>query len=328
MSVFDWIKLAAPLRCDGLELWSGMFPRPSLTLADRVAQALADAGQVMPMLCVSTDFTNPDAGQRQAEFDREVELIEFAHRISGPGVAVRVLSGQRHPGVSREQGLDWAASSIKALFPLARQLDVLLSLENHYKDGAWAYPEFAQKTDVFLDLLKLIGDEPNFGVQYDPSNAIVAGVDSADFLDLVVDRVITMQASDRFLEPGASLDDLRLQDGTLGYSPKLSHGVIGRGLNDYQRIFQTLAGHGYDGWISIEDGVNGMADLTESVKFLRQARETYFDGSTAVRVEPLEQRRQAAGLPSLALPSLALPGCGSAGSATSGPGEPRQGEPC
>ena len=34
--------------------------------------------------------------------------------------------------------------------------------------------------------------------------------------------------------------------------------MIGRGLNDYDAIFRELAGVGFDGWISIEDGVDGI----------------------------------------------------------------------
>jgi sugar phosphate isomerase/epimerase len=100
----------------------------------------------------------------------------------------------------------------------------------------------------------------------------------------VIDRVVTMQASDRYLAPGANLDALRQADGTIGYSPDLQHGVIGAGLNDYERIFAILVGAGYDGWISIEDGINGMDEMRASVDFLRVARDKWFGGSTANHV--------------------------------------------
>ena len=304
MSVFDWIGMARELPVEGLELYSGMFWETTDDFVDRVGEDLAAAGFDMPMLCASPDFTHPNPGQRAAEFDREVEMMRITARLGGPGASTRVLSGQRHPGVSREQGLEWAADAIQRLIPIAGELDVTLAIENHYKDGSWQYPEFAQRADVFLDLIGRIEDRAHFGVQYDPSNAIVAGDDSADFLDLVLDRVVTMQASDRSLAPGGSLDDLRQSDGTLGYSPLLQHGVLGRGLNDYERIFSTLVGAGYDGWISIEDGVNGMGEMRESVEFLRNAREVYFGGSTAVRVRAHEAARRSASLPSIARPQL------------------------
>jgi sugar phosphate isomerase/epimerase len=305
MTVFDWIEKAKVLPAEGLELYSGMFWETGDDFVGRVADSLEEAGFEMPMLCASPDFTNPDADVRKAELDREAEMMRITARLGGAGASTRVLSGQRHPGVEREQGLDWVQESIEALLPLARELDITLAIENHYKDGFWKYPEFAQRADVFLDLVDRITDRAHFGVQFDPSNAITAGEDSADFLDKVIDRVVTMQASDRSLAEGGSLDDLRQSDGTLGYSPMLQHGVIGKGLNDYSRIFRTLVDAGYDGWISIEDGVNGMGEMLESVEYLRTARDAYFGGSTAVRVDNHEKARSAAGFASIAKPALA-----------------------
>ena len=109
--------------------------------------------------------------------DREAELIAIARRLGGPGTVCRVLSGQRYPEVSRDQGLEWVVECINQILPVAREHEVVLGLENHYKDGFWKYPEFAQKQDVFLALLDAIPERTHFGVQYDPSNAIVAGDD-------------------------------------------------------------------------------------------------------------------------------------------------------
>ena len=54
------------------------------------------------------------------------------------------------------------------------------------------------------------------------------------------------------------LDDLRQADGTLGYSPNLVHGVVGQGLIPYERVFAILREVGFNGWISIEDGMGGL----------------------------------------------------------------------
>ncbi|MCM3657845.1 sugar phosphate isomerase/epimerase [Agromyces mediolanus] len=304
MTVFDWIEKASALPADGLELYSGMFWQTDDAHLDAVGEALAVAGFEMPMLCASPDFTHPDPAVRSAEFDREVEMLRITARLGGRGASTRVLSGQRHPEVATEQGVEWVVGAIERLIPIARELGVTLAMENHYKDGAWSYPEFAQKSEVFLAIVDAIEDRATFGVQFDPSNAIVAGDDSAEFLERVVDRVVTMQASDRSLAPGASLAELRQSDGTIGYSPLLQHGVIGRGMNDYPRIFETLVTAGYDGWISIEDGVNGMGEMAESVDYLIEARDRYFGGSTAVRVETHEHALAAAGLPSIAKQEL------------------------
>jgi sugar phosphate isomerase/epimerase len=278
MSVFDWIAMARSLDADGLEMYEGFFEILDDPAVDRVGDAIHAAGFEMPMLCCSPDFTHPDPDARKRAVDREATLIRAARRLGGPGTVCRVLSGQKHPGVGRAEGLGRVVECINQVLPVAREYDVVLGLENHYKDGAWRYAEFAQKQDVFLDLLAAIPERRHFGVQYDPSNAIVAGDDPIELLERVADRVVSMHASDRYLAEGATLDALRQADGTIGYSPDLRHGVTGKGLNDYDAIFRSLAAHGYRGWVSIEDGMNGMDEMAESLAFLRRKVARYFPG--------------------------------------------------
>jgi sugar phosphate isomerase/epimerase len=276
MSVFEWIEQARQLDADGLEMYEGFFTSLEPSYLDRVRSAIETAGFVMPMLCCSPDFTQPDPIARAAAVARQCEMIEACGRLGGAGSVCRVLSGQRRPDISRQDGLNWCRECIEACLPTARRCGVILGLENHYKDGFWQYPEFAQRSEVFLELLNSISDRDWFGVQFDPSNAIVAGDDPVELLKQVASRVVSMHASDRFLSPGAKLDDLRQNDGTLGYSPLLQHGVTGRGLNDYDQLFSILAQHGYQGWISIEDGMNGMEEMAESLAFLRRKVAEHF----------------------------------------------------
>ena len=276
MTVFEWIEMSRPLGAEGLEMYEGFFASLDDAYIDSVGEAIAATGCAMPMLCCSPDFTNPDADARKRARDHEAEMIRVTRRLGGPRAACRVLSGQRYPEVPRAQGVEWVVESIHALLPVAREYDVVLAMENHYKDGYWLWPEFAQKMDVFLEIVDAIDDRTHFGVQYDPSNAVVAGDDPIELLERVKDRVVTMHASDRYLEPGATLDDLRQTDGTIGYFAKLKHGVTGKGLNDYDRIFAILKSVNYQGWVSIEDGMNGMAEMKESIDFLKRMRDRYF----------------------------------------------------
>lgn len=266
MTLREWIDLAAPLGLDGLEYYSGF-----LELADpaRWAAARRDVearGLVVPMLCCSPDFSHPDAGFRTREIEKEKTWIRLAATL-GAGYC-RVLSGQRRPELTRAQGLDVVVASIEACLPEAEACGVTLILENHYKDDFWSYPEFAQSMDVFCELVGRIR-HPRFGVNYDPSNAFLAGDDPLELLRRVKDRVVTMHASDRTLIAG-TLEDLRREEGGAeGYAKRLRHGTIGRGLNDYDAIFRELRSVGFDGWVSIEDGVDGMEQLEESVRFVR-----------------------------------------------------------
>ena len=110
-----------------------------------------------------------------------------------------------------------AAECIMQSLDYAVKRDVVLCLENHYKVGDWLYPEFAQQEEPFLALLDALPESPHFGVQYDPSNAVVGGFDPIAFLEKVKHRVVTMHASDRYLVPGTTLAEIQLQDGTVGY---------------------------------------------------------------------------------------------------------------
>jgi sugar phosphate isomerase/epimerase len=283
MSVFEWIEMARSLDADGLEMYEGFFASRDDGYIDSVGEAIHSAGFAMPMLCCSPDFTQPDPGARQHAVEREAEMIRITRRLGGPRSVCRVLSGQRRPEVRTEEGIEWVVACIQQLLPVAREFDVVLGMENHYKDGFWKFPEFAQQKQVFMKILEAIPDRNDFGVQYDPSNAIVAGDDPLDWLVAVQDRVVSMHASDRRLSEGATIDELRQSDGTLGYSPKLQHGVVGKGLNDYPAIFSLLAKNQYSGWISIEDGMNGMEEMAESLAFLRRMVDRHFTDHVSPR---------------------------------------------
>jgi sugar phosphate isomerase/epimerase len=266
MSVFGWIEMAADLGVDGLEMYPGFFTSLDGEYLDRVRQAIEAHGMTMPMLCCSPDFTHPDAGVRREEVERERQMIDVTARLGGG--FCRVLSGQRRPEVGRDEGIGRVVDAIRDLLPYAESLGIVLAMENHYKDGYWRFPEFAQKSDVFLEIVDRIRS-PWFGVQFDPSNAVVAGEDPVALLEHIKDRVVTMHASDRFLKPGHTLEELRQAEEGPGYASILVHGVTGRGLNNYRRIFELLREAGFDGWISIEDGMNGLEEIRESANFLR-----------------------------------------------------------
>jgi sugar phosphate isomerase/epimerase len=271
MTVFEWIDLAATLGVEGLEFYSG-FLEDDDTFLDKVKLALERHNLAMPMLCCSPDFTQPDPLLLEKEIEREKRMIEITAFFGGQ--FCRVLSGQRRPGLTREAGVAQVVRVITGLLPFAQEHDVVLTLENHYKDNYWQYPEFAQKMDVFVEIVEQI-NSPWFGVNYDPSNTILAGEDPLALLERVKHRVVTMHASDRYLKSG-TIEDLRSEEDSVGYASRLAHGVIGRGMNNYDKIFATLNSVGFSSWISIEDGMNGMDDLRESVQFLRSKIELHF----------------------------------------------------
>lgn len=267
MSVSQWIDLATPLRIDGLEWYAGFLEMRDEKNWKALRSRVEASGMEIPMMCCSPDFTHPDAAFRAAEIAKQKHWIDMTHALGGS--YCRVLSGQRRPELSIDEGVELAAVCIESCLPYAEQRGITLILENHYKDDFWEYPEFAQKMSVFCQLVDRI-HHPNFGVNYDPSNTYLAGEDPLELLYRVSHRVVTMHASDRYLKEG-SIEDLRREEGgAAGYAKRLSHGEIGKGLNDYDAIFSELKRVGFNGWISIEDGVEGMPQLERSVQFLKK----------------------------------------------------------
>ncbi len=266
MTVSEWIQLAAKLDVQGLEWYAGFIEMEDESRWSHFRTEVEDTGKVIPMMCCSPDFTHPDAAFREKEITRQKRWIDMTEILGGS--YCRVLSGQRRPELSITEGIKFAVDSIEACLPYAQERDITLIIENHYKDDFWEYPEFAQKMEVFCQLIDQI-DHPCFGVNYDPSNTYLAGEDPLELLQRVSHRVLTMHASDRYLAEGTIADLRREEGGATGYAKRLRHGEIGKGLNNYDAIFTELRSKGFDGWISIEDGVDGMDQLVRSVDFLK-----------------------------------------------------------
>ena len=272
MKLEEWIELSSAFDVEGLEFYVGFRDLQDSSRWSEYRRRVEDQGRTIPMLCCSPDFTHGDASFRRQEIEKEKSWIDMAVELGAS--YCRILSGQRRPEVSQTDALNFAIESINDCREYALARGVTLVLENHYKDDFWQYPEFAQTRDIFVELVRRIPVGPGFGVNFDPSNCIICGDDPIALLEDVKDRVATMHASDRYFQ-GGTLADLHALDVTArdGYASILCHGVIGKGLNDYDQIFKILHEVGFDGWISIEDGTDpesSVADIVNSIVFLRE----------------------------------------------------------
>lgn len=277
MKVAEWIGLATKLDVDGLEWYAGFIEMSDQKNWSIFRKQVEDAGKCIPMMCCSPDFTHTEKNFREKEIQKQKKWIDMTFALGGS--YCRVLSGQRRPEIPLRDGIKYAADCIIECLPYAEERGITLILENHYKDDFWSYPEFAQQTETFCQLLDAI-HHPNFGVNYDPSNAFLAGEDPLVLLHLVSSRVVTMHASDRFLLSG-TIEDLKKEEtDSIGYAKRLSHGEIGKGLNNYDAIFTELKRVQFYGWISIEDGVDGMDQLKRSITFVRNKMLAYWPNSS------------------------------------------------
>lgn len=273
MKLSQWVELASTLEVDGLEWYTGFLEMNNSKNWSTFRSMVEDCGKTIPMLCYSPDFTHPDSQFRKKEVQKQKHAIDMAYALGAS--FCRVLSGQNRPGLTTDEGLQFASNCIEACLPYAEERNIILILENHYKDDFWQYPEFALNTDIFCQLLSRI-NHPFFGVNYDPSNALLAGEDPPELLKKISKRVVTMHASDRYVKKGTIKDLRKEETDSYGYAQRLHHGEIGKGLIYYDAIFAELRDVGFTGWISIEDGVDGFDQLERSVDFVRNKMNKYW----------------------------------------------------
>lgn len=203
--------------------------------------------QVSQITC-APDFTHPDPGVREAEYADMVAWIGAAQALDAAGV--RVTAGCVHEGVPREEALRWAVEGLSRLGDHAEARGVRLGFENHYRDKRWTSNDFCFHTAEFLAVFEGLRDTP-VGVNFDASNQLMTGEDPLPVLEVVKHKVWHMHASDR--RPG-----------------EYTHTVIGEGAVDFDGLFRCLAGIGYAGYISLEDGqTEGQAGTIRSLEFVR-----------------------------------------------------------
>ena len=257
----DWVDLARDhLDVDGVELyWPTLRPFTDAQL-DGLRGHADRAGLQLPLMCCSPDFTQLDRHAVEREVADEIQAIRATARLGG--TATRVLSGQRRPEISTDQGIELTVSAIERVLPAADEYGVTVVMENHFRDYFWSLPEFAQASDIFCEIVDAIPDDAPFGVQFDPSNTHVYGEDPLALLERVRSRVVSVAASDR-----------RLLERPGGRESTLLHGIVGAGDIDHEAIFAILEEDGFGGWITLEDGDDptvGVSDLQASAGFVRR----------------------------------------------------------
>ena len=110
MKLSEWIALASGLEIDGLEWYAGFLEMADESKWLDFRKQVEDRGKVIPMMCCSPDFTHPDAAFRNKEIAKQKRWIDMTEALGGS--YCRVLSGQRRPEVSREEGVKLAAEGI------------------------------------------------------------------------------------------------------------------------------------------------------------------------------------------------------------------------
>jgi sugar phosphate isomerase/epimerase len=232
-SLADWFRFAAELGLDGADISVAHLPgRGAASLAPLRRQA-EDAGVAIPMMVTYTDFTHPDPATRARQVDELRACIEAATHL-GVGY-LRVTAGQKHPGVQREEGIAWACAGLTACVADATAAGVTLCYENHTIGYGWTERDFSLPSDIFLEIVRRTA---NSGLQllFDTANNLVNGEEPLPVLEAVIERIAVVHAAD-MARKGV-------------FEPT----VVGTGVSPLAAIFRRLRQHGFDGWLSVEEG--------------------------------------------------------------------------
>ena len=250
MSVQAWLAFARSLGLDGTEcslaFVEPLGPCPVPTFKAHVEAA----GLLVSTITCHPDFCHPDPAERERQHEDMVRNVQTAAYLGAP--LVRVLAGQEHPDVDREQGIRWVVDGLKRLLDVT-PAGVTLAIENHTKSFFWTYYDFAKSVDVFLEIVRRMRGT-GLRVQYDTANPIVVGYDGLALLDEIADLVVCVHVNDA-ATPGQFV-----------FVP------VGTGIAPIAESFRRLRRRGYAGWVSIEEASRtGESGFRQAVTYVRQA---------------------------------------------------------
>ncbi len=252
-TVADWVGLGAKLGLDAVDFSIKFFPRRIADTYHRMLAVLAcEKFRITPcMLACYSDFTHPDAAQREAELTQLKADIELADLLGAR--FVRITAGQNHPGIPRDEGVQWVTEGFRRALDEADTRGITLAYENHTKGAPWDYWDFSQPTEIFLQILDSLADTP-LGVCFDTANPLVLGEDVLALLDAVLERVVVIHVFD--LREVGAFEPVR----------------VGTGAAPIPQVFSRMRAAGYDGWLSIEEASrSGEEGFVESIAFVREA---------------------------------------------------------
>jgi sugar phosphate isomerase/epimerase len=251
MPIDEWLSFAKEIGLDGTECSLG-FVQPIGRLTGAEMRRLCDrAGVEVSMVTCHSDYTSPDPAERARQVEDMGRNLALAAELGAP--MARVLSGQRHPGVSEDDGVAWAIEGLRRTAEIGDRLGVRLALENHTKSFFWEHFDFAQEGRVLLRILDGLGDT-SIGVNFDSANPLVAGEDPLALFERVKGRLAILHVADT------------AQRGEFKFCR------IGTGIAPIAEVFRRARALGYDGWVSIEEASRtGPDGFREAVRFVRQA---------------------------------------------------------
>jgi sugar phosphate isomerase/epimerase len=254
ISIGEWAQMGSEFGLDAIDISILFLMDRNVSTAKSIRRQVESAGMQIAMLTTYSEFTNPDPERRKIEQRLAEQTIELSSEMGAQ--MIRITAGQNYPGIDRSLGIGWILDGVHFLARKADKMGVTLVFENHAKPRVWEYPDFSQSPEIFLEIVAGTLDI-NLGINFDTANATVYSNNPLDLLDKIIDRVLSLHASDT------------------SKCEKLEHTLIGTGLTPFEKIFDRLIKEEWDGWICIEEGsLNGKSGIEAAVKYIKNGWET------------------------------------------------------
>jgi sugar phosphate isomerase/epimerase len=251
MTLAEWVAFAKEIGLDGTECSLAFVQPIGRATPGEMRRLCDDAGIAVSMVTCHPDFTHPDAGERARQVEDMRRNLEIAVELGAP--LARVLSGQRHPGVSDDQGIGWIIEGLGELSSDAERLGVTLAIENHTKSFFWQHFDFVMRGELFARLIEALRGT-SVGVNFDTANPLVWGEETLPLFERVRDRLAIVHVADT------------AQKGEFKFCR------IGQGIAPIGEVLRLARAQGFDGWVSIEEASRtGPDGFREAVRFVRRA---------------------------------------------------------
>lgn len=192
-------------------------------MAEKIGIEIPSVTSILPFLYPLTD-ANPETRRKGVEIIRT--CVEFA-AILGAG-AVLTIPAVVTPGVTYDQALAQAHSSLMEVVPLAQERQVTLAVENVWNRALLSPIEFRDFIDGF--------NSPAVGAYFDVGNVLLTGL-GEQWIRILGQRIKRVH-----------FDNFRGEVGNItGFTRHLLDGDV-----NWPAIMQALRDIHYNGWVTAE----------------------------------------------------------------------------
>ena len=177
LDLYGFLDYAARVGAEGVELLD-MFWKDENSEIVEVKRRCAALGLVQPVYSISTNFFQPDAAARAQQLKSLCHGVDVAAQL-GAGL-LRVFSGDKIPGYSLEQGINWVVDSLAAGADYAASQGVTLALENH--------GHVAGRSEQVRGIIEVVSS-PALRANLDTGNFLLVGQNPLQAASALVDLV-------------------------------------------------------------------------------------------------------------------------------------------